>query len=295
MPGARWRGVLNVDKPSGPSSYDVIRLLKARVAPQPGRIGHAGTLDPMASGVLLILLAEATRVSRFLLELPKEYEARILFGRATDTDDVTGRTISELPVPPLTADEVRAALDRFLGTITQTPPKFSALKHEGRPLYRLARASKAPEPAARAVTAYELELIAWTPPEAAVRAVVSAGFYVRALCRDLGTALGTCATLSGLVRTRVGRFTREEATEPEKISADSLAGLLIPIPDALPGLPRVTVSPAEASALLQGRPVASASIPDAEAVLALTADGRFLAIAAVAGSCLRTRRIIHAD
>ncbi|MEO0085818.1 MAG: tRNA pseudouridine(55) synthase, partial [candidate division WOR-3 bacterium] len=133
LPVPHPRGVLNIDKPSGPSSYDVIRLLKRRLKPIPERIGHAGTLDPMASGVLLVLLEEATRISSQLLSLPKEYEARILFGRATDTDDITGRTVRELPVPELTTADLKATLGRFVGTISQTPPKFSALKRDGRP------------------------------------------------------------------------------------------------------------------------------------------------------------------
>lgn len=292
----RRRGVLNVNKPSGPSSFDVIRLLRRRLEPQPERIGHAGTLDPPASGVLLILLEEATKVSRHLLNLPKEYEARILLGRATDTDDTTGRTISELPVPELTAAGLRATLGRFLGTISQTPPKFSALKRAGRPLYRLARAGRAFEPEARPVTACELELIDWNPPELTIRAVVSAGFYIRSLARDLGPALGTCATLAGLIRTRVGHFMQETAVRPEDVGPDNLDRLLLAIPDALPHIPRVTVSPDQAAALLQGRPVASPdSLSDADPVFAGTADGRFLALAALAESCLRPRRIIHAD
>lgn len=290
-----WRGILNIDKPSGLSSYDVIRLLKNRLEPRPGRIGHAGTLDPLAAGVLLVLLEEATRISGQLLRLPKEYQARVLLGRATDSDDITGRTVQELPVPQLTAADLQAALDRFIGTIAQVPPLFSALKHEGWPLYRLARAGKAPEPAPRTVVAYELELLDWTPPEALVRAVVSAGFYVRALARDLGAALGTCATLSGLVRTRIGQFERGSAVSPSDIGPDNIAGLLTSIPAALPDLAQIEVSPADARALIQGRPVRLAKPPDYELAFARSPDGRFLALVTVADSSIRTRRVIYAD
>jgi len=303
LPEQHRRGILNVTKPSGPSSYDVIRLLKARLKPGPGRIGHAGTLDPLASGVLLVLFEEATRISRLLLDLPKEYQARILFGRATDTDDITGRTTGELPVPNLTAVELQVALDRFVGTISQTPPKFCALKHAGRPLYRLARAGEALEPAARQVTAYELQVVAWNPPEATVRAVVSAGFYVRALARDLGAAVGTCATLSGLIRTRIGHFSHETAIPPDAVNPGNINNLLTPIPQALPDYPRIIVSPAESAALLQGRALRPAALScseiatttNAALAFASTADSRFLALVAIADSSICPRRIIHAD
>jgi tRNA pseudouridine55 synthase len=130
------RGVLNVNKPSGVSSYDVVRLIKS-ILRSPVALGQAGTLDPLASGVLLVLLAEATKVSRFLLALPKEYVAGVLFGRETDTDDVTGKVLRERPVAGLTAQLVRACLERFLGEVEQVPPAFSALKQHGQPLDRL--------------------------------------------------------------------------------------------------------------------------------------------------------------
>ncbi len=299
------RGVLNVNKPSGISSYDVIRRIKSLLrpsssAPRPlPALGHAGTLDPLASGVLLVLLGEATKVSRFLLNLPKEYVAGVLFGKQTDTDDITGKVVNEQPVDGLTAERVRNCLARFTGEIEQVPPAFSALKQDGQPQYRLARKGLEVRPKPRKVTVYELELLDWQPPTAIIRCCVSAGTYVRALARDLGAALGTVATLATLVRTRIGQFTVEDAAALDTLDAALLADRLVPIDTALVGMPRVNVSPTQAQQLLQGKVVRSfegsmTSGSDAFG-MAETDDRRFLAIVVSNGSDLRTERIIYAD
>jgi tRNA pseudouridine55 synthase len=292
------RGVLNANKPSGISSYDVIRHIKS-VLHSPIAIGHAGTLDPLASGVLLVLLGEATKVSRLLLTLPKEYLAGVLFGRQTDTDDVTGKTVSERPASGLTAELVRTGLERFTGEIEQTPPAFSALKQDGQPLYRLARRGQEVRPKPRRVTVYEVELLDWQPPTATIRCLVSSGTYVRALARDLGTSLGTVATLASLVRTKVGQFTIENSAAPDALDAASLTERLVPIDAALAGIPRVTVSPVQAQHLCQGKVVSGFSGPTTSGIdgfaLAQTDDHRFLAIVVSNGTKLRTERIVYAD
>lgn len=289
------RGVLNVNKPSGISSYDVIRLVKpmlrSRVA-----LGHAGTLDPLASGVLLLLLAEATKVSRFLLGLPKEYVAGVLFGRQTDTDDVTGKALHEQPVAGLTARLVEACLARFRGEVEQVPPAFSALKQNGQPLYRLARRGEEVRPRSRRVTVHELELLDLQPPRATIRCRVSAGTYVRSLARDLGKAVGTGATLETLVRTEVGQFNIREATPPDALGGASLTDRLIPIGAALAWMPHVTVSPAQALRLLQGRVVKYLPTPRGDGfAVAETADRGFLAMVVSRDGELRTERVIYAD
>ena len=292
------RGVLNANKPSGISSYDVIRRIKSILQP-PVPIGHAGTLDPIASGVLLVLLGEATKISRFLLNLPKEYVAGVLFGRQTDTDDVTGKMVSDRPTSGLTAELVRTGLARFTGEIEQTPPAFSALKQDGQPLYRLARRGQEVRPKSRKVMVYEVELLDWQPPIAIVRCRVSAGTYVRALARDLGASLGTVATLASLVRTKVGQFTIENSTAPDALDAASLTERLVPIDAALAGVPRVNVSPVQAQDLYQGKVVSGFAGPTSSGVdgfaLAQTEDHRFLAIVVSNGTKLRTERIIYAD
>ena len=292
------RGVLNANKPSGISSYDVIRHIKS-ILQSPIPIGHAGTLDPLASGVLLVLLGEATKVSRFLLGLSKEYVAGVLFGTQTDTDDITGRTLSEQPVTGLSAELVGTALGRFTGEIEQVPPAYSALKQDGQPLYRLARRGQEIRPKSRKVLVYELELLDWEPPTATIRCRVSAGTYVRALARDLGTSLGTVATLASLVRTKVGQFTIEDATAPDALDAALLIERLAPIDAALSWMPRVTVSPVQAQHLHQGKVVGEFAGPASSEVdgfaLAQTEDHGFLAIVVSNGTKLYTERIVYAD
>jgi len=294
------RGVLNVNKPSGISSYDVIRHIKRLLSAQSTiPLGHAGTLDPLASGVLLVLVGEASKISRFLLDRPKEYLAGVLFGRRTDTDDITGRTLDERPVGNLTTESVRAALNRFTGEIEQVPPAFSALKQDGEPLYRLARKGQAVQPRSRRVTVYEQNLLDWQSPVATIRYRVSSGTYVRALARDLGASTGTGATLASLVRTRVGQFVLEDAVAPDVLDAPSLPHRLTPIDAALDGIPRVTVSAVQALHLRQGRVVSGVDgqLPpgDGGVALAQTDDRSFLAVVVSNGTKLRTERIIYAN
>ncbi len=294
------RGVLNVNKPSGMTSYDVIRRLKTVLGPDAPPLGHAGTLDPLAAGVLLILVGEATKISRFLAGSAKEYEAELLFGIRTDTDDVSGTAIAESPVPDMSEEKIRSLLAGFTGPIQQIPPAFSALKRNGVPLYRLARKGIKVQPEPRSVTVHKLELIEWNPPRVRFLAAVSAGTYIRALARDLGQAAGTNATLAGLTRTRSGRFTLEQAVPLRQLILDPKAPErivenLVPIEQALPDLPRFTVSPELARRLLQGQTIRNPEAPPAEYVLAVTADRKFLALVAVREDAVKPVRIIHAD
>lgn len=290
------RGVLNVNKPAGISSYDVIRRLRrviGRMGPIP--IGHAGTLDPLASGVLLVLLGEATKLSRFFLSSPKEYEAEVLLGVQTDTDDTAGRTIASSPVPELDPPSLARLLERFRGEQEQVPPRFSALKQEGRPLYRRARAGEDFEVRPRRVTVHEIEPLGWEPPRLTLRLVVSSGTYVRALARDIGLAAASVATLARLVRTRSGRFRLEGALELEQADPETVAAHLVPIPDALPELPRITVDEREAALLGNGRALRRPLDITADYAFAATPDSRFLALVRPAAETIRPARIIYAD
>ena len=286
------RGILSIDKPSGISSYDVIRRVKP-LLPRKTAIGHAGTLDPLASGVLLVLVGDATKVSRFLLDESKEYEAGILFGIRTDSDDITGQTVEQAAIPALDSEGIRAALGRFTGEIEQVPPSYSAMKQNGRPQYELARKGIEVLSRPRRVTIHELELCDWRPPRLALHCRVSSGTYIRALARDLGTVLDSAATLERLVRTASGRFQIADAAALDDVTTDSLPGLLTTIADALPGLPRLDITRADAARLLQGRRIPSAA-PLAGPGLARTDDGRFLAVVRAEGVELLTERIIYA-
>jgi tRNA pseudouridine55 synthase len=287
------RGVLNVNKPAGLSSYDVIRRVK-KLLPRRHRIGHGGTLDPIASGVLLLLLNEATRISRYLLGSDKEYVAELLFGVRTDTDDVTGRTIEERDISRLDRTAIAGLLAGFTGEIEQVPPRFSALKQNGTPLYRLARKGVAFEPRPRRVTIQALELLDWQPPRARVRASVSSGTYIRALARDIGEAAGTGATMSGLVRTRAGRFNLSASAELDRMTGSNLECLLVPVEKAT-HLPQVAVPEATARRLLNGQQVSSTDGCHPGTLLASSGPGRYLAVVVCRDGVLTQQRLIYAE
>lgn len=292
------RGILNINKPRGIFSYDCIRRLKSILTVK--KIGHAGTLDPFATGVLLILLNEATKISRLLVGLPKEYEAEILFGIQTDTDDITGKTIKTTPVPDLSPEEMAKFLStRFCGEIEQVPPRFSALKMCGKPLYKLARQGADFTPKPRRVMVYEIKLKEWQPPIARLFVRVSGGTYIRALCRDIGLALSSSATLNRLSRTSIGNFKIEDAYPLEHLLNRKIrpVEILVPIESAIEYLPKVIVSVSQAQALVQGKPVTGVfpSVGGEVRIVAQTQDDRFLALTRIRNGSLIPERIIYAD
>lgn len=289
------RGVLNIDKPEGISSYDAIRRLKRLLDRPHPAIGHAGTLDPAASGVLLVLLGAATKISRLLMNSPKVYVATVEFGVQTDTDDATGHVVARAPAPKLDRGGLAGLLASFAGTTAQLPPTHSAIKQAGVPLYRLARQGKPVRAKPRAVTIHHLDLLDWQPPVARFRAEVSAGTYIRALARDIGLRAGSRATLTGLRRTRSGRFRLEDSTRLDDVTGQTLGTSLTPVAEALADLPRLTVTPAQAEDLRMGRRVGLAQPHLCAEAVALTPDQRFLALVRVDGREARTNRIVYAD
>jgi tRNA pseudouridine55 synthase len=295
-------GVLVVDKPAGPTSFDVVR--QVRRARGTRRAGHGGTLDPMATGVLPICLGEATKLAQFLLDADKEYEATLCFGIETDTFDATGAVTDRRDATLLTAAAVEGALEPFRGPIRQVPPRYSALKLRGRPLYDYARAGEEVDPAPRTVVIHELTLVSWTDPAAVVlRLRCSKGTYVRSLAFDLGRVLGTGAHLTALRRTRSGPFRIDEAHPLAAIETAPLIGLS----QALGHLPTVRAGGDAARCLEQGKRVPWSSL---EAALdhaatpplprpqgrfqVLRPDGTLLAVAEVRDDdTLRTLRVFH--
>src|SRR5437867_3727843 len=243
-------GVLNVDKPAGPTSHDVVARVRRLTGTR--RVGHAGTLDPAATGVLVVLVGVATRLAEYLTELPKRYEAVIRFGLRTDTQDTTGTVLSEADASALTEADVEAALAPFRGEILQTPPMVSAVKVEGKRLYELARRGETVERAARPVTIHELRLEEFHPGrEAWGRLVVgcSSGTYVRTLCADLGEALGCGAAMAALRRTAIGPFDLSGAVSLEEleqaVANGRLKDHLLPPAAAVAHLPAVMVNAAD--------------------------------------------------
>ncbi len=215
----RVPGIFLVDKPSGMTSHDVVDVARRRLGIR--RVGHGGTLDPMAEGLLLILAGNATRLFQDLQAFPKTYCAGFRLGIRTDTQDMTGSVLDERPPDSfsISREEVEAALGAFRGGILQVPPMFSALKRNGVPLHRLAREGKTVVREARPVTVHDLELSDFDGVSGALEMRVSSGFYVRTLIDDLGAALGPGAAMSFLRRTCIGPFDIETATPPEAITS----------------------------------------------------------------------------
>jgi tRNA pseudouridine55 synthase len=247
-------GVLVLDKPQGPTSHDMVAV--ARRALGERRIGHCGTLDPMATGVLALAVGQATRLVQFLASEEKHYDAVVTFGRDTNTYDATGDTVAESPERP-TREALVSALAAFRGTFLQLPPAYSAKKIGGVRAYRLARREDGATLDLKPVmvTVAQLDLLAFDGDRATLAMRVSAGFYVRSLAHDLGRALRTGATLEALRRTRAGDFGLEDAVTVETVATSSAAALaerMIPLARLLPGLPSLALTPAEAACARRG-------------------------------------------
>ena len=252
-------GVLVVDKPEGPTSHDVVTLTRRVLGVS--RIGHTGTLDPLATGVLPLVVGRATRLAQFLTASDKSYEATIAFGRSTDTYDAKGRETAACDRRP-TREQLDAALEQFRGEFEQTPPAFSAKNIDGERAYELARksarsggtAAQAARPKAVTVGVRTLDVMAFDGDTATVAMTVTAGFYVRSLAHDLGEALGCGAVLMALRRTRSGEFGLSRAVPLEEVlrsKREDLASRVMPMGMLLPDLPAVTLKGPETLARLK--------------------------------------------
>ena len=197
-------GILNINKPCGKTSFSIVAMVKRLSGER--RVGHAGTLDPIATGVLPVCLGQGTRVIEFLVDSSKAYQAQIELGIATDTYDASGKITHQESPSGITREHLQTILASFCGSIQQTPPMYSAIKYHGKPLYKLARAGINIELKSRLVKVYRLELIDWQSPLATVEIECSKGTYIRSLAHDLGQALGCGASLKNLVRSRCGLF-----------------------------------------------------------------------------------------
>jgi tRNA pseudouridine55 synthase len=229
-------GVLLVDKPRDHTSHDVIARLRGKLRMR--RIGHAGTLDPMATGLLIVLVGKATRASQFLISLDKEYEGTIELGKVTDSQDAEGNLMETRPVPPsLTEADIKAAFQVFLGDQYQIPPMYSAIKIDGVPLYKRARKGEDIEREPRFIRVMSWDLLGFASPRIDFRLRCSKGTYVRTLAHDLGQRLGCGAHLSALRRTATDRFQVSQALTMEQIEAMPLPEIerrLIPVHQAVP-------------------------------------------------------------
>ena len=290
-------GLLLVEKGQGVTSFHVVAHLRRLLGVH--KIGHGGTLDPHATGLLPILTGEGTKLTQFLTELDKEYEVALLLGVRTDTLDITGKVLEERPVPDLAEAAVQELLKRSIGEIAQVPPMFSALHHQGRRLHELARQGKTVERPPRTVHIHAIELLALTLPRLRLRIACGRGTYIRSLCADLGQAIGCGAAVEQLVRTRVGRFTLAEAVPwPKLMGLRDPAPLwdrLVPPEVALEHLSLIVLPEGAAASFRHGQTVPSEGV-NSDQFYRVMGDGLFLGVGAgTAKAMLRPIRLFHAS
>lgn len=298
-------GILAVNKPVDFTSHDVVAKVRRILGIK--RIGHTGTLDPKVTGVLPLCIGRATRVVEYIQDLPKEYEAKLIIGLATDTEDMSGKVIAESDSVKLEASQVEQAVRAFVGEIEQIPPMYSAVKVDGRRLYDLAREGTVVERKARKVTIYRIDILSMklqqAKPEISIRVLCSKGTYIRTLCADIGQALGYPAVMADLVRTATGGITLDKCLTLEKIA--ELAGegrfgaYIIRTDEAISHLPAVEVSEEAAVHALQGKKLhLPATGPEREydgLVRLYSVSRRFLGIFRVnpAGHVLVPEKVFH--
>lgn len=282
-------GIINLDKPKGMTSQEAVTAVKRTLRVK--KAGHAGTLDPLATGVLLILLGEATKVARFLSDLDKEYISKIKLGERTDTLDSEGSIIEKRDVPKISKEEIEDVLSRFLGEIRQVPPMYSALKHSGRPLYELARKGVEIERKERTINIYNIRLLSLYLPYLEIAISCSKGTYIRTLAEDIGIALGTGAHIIELRRTSIGNFNIENSLKINETTPDKI----IPIDRALSHLREFKVSQREFELLTRGAriPHTDRTLLDGEYLRLKDPDGRLFAIGAssVSPKIIRIERL----
>jgi len=272
-------GVLVVDKPVGLTSHDVVQII--RKGTNIRRAGHTGTLDPRASGVLVILVGPAVRLSEYVSASDKRYQAILRLGASTDTYDADGTVTSSRPVEHITEAQFEEALKGFVGEIEQIPPPYSAVKVKGRKAYEMAREGEEVDLAPRMINVYGLELLEWAPPEAVIDVYCSSGTYVRSLAHDLGEKLGCGAHLVGLRRTRSGRFTLRDAVPLRKLRDAFETGTwyqyLIPAAEALSDWPALELSEEQVDLVRHGHRI-SADAMEAKLARAVSLDGELVAL-----------------
>ena len=250
-------GALVVDKPVGMTSHDVVQAIRNGTGLR--RAGHTGTLDPRASGVLVILVGPAVRLSEYVSASDKRYQAIIRLGGSTDTFDAEGKVTPTKDPVNVTETQFEEALKTFIGEIEQTPPPYSAVKVQGRKAYEMARQGEEVDLAPRKITVHHLEVLEWTPPEVVIDVHCSSGTYVRSLANDLGVMLGCGAYLVGLRRTKSGRFSLRDSVPLRKLQEAFTAGnwyqYLIPAAEALGDWPAVELNPDEVEGVRHGHRV----------------------------------------
>ena len=285
-------GILNIDKPAGMTSHDVVGRVRRLVHQK--RVGHAGTLDPDATGVLLVCLGQATRLSDYLAAEGKKYQAVLALGKTTTTEDASGEVLTEADASGITEADLAALLPKFTGDIAQVPPMVSAVHHEGKRLYELARAGITVERTARIIRIDSLTQTHFTPGTLATATLDIAcgkGTYIRTLCADLGAALGVGGHMQSLRRTQVGVFTVGAAAPLDALTEENLPSLLVSSASALESWPAQTAAgETDVSDIQAGRALRSDLPPETVARI-LNSDGELIALGKADGNYLRPFKV----
>ncbi len=286
-------GLLNLNKPIGVTSREVVDRVARPL--RKVKVGHAGTLDPLASGVLVVCVGAATRLIEYVQRMPKTYRARVRLGASSDTDDADGTIVEAIDPPIPSAADLRAVLASQVGVIEQVPPEFSAIKVAGERAYDLARAGREVVLKARPVTVHRVELLDYDWPRVELEIDCGAGTYIRSIARDVGDALGCGGLIEVLTRTRIGPFTVEEALDPMRLDRAAIVEALRPATEAVTGMPSVVLDDERIRAIGQGRAVeVDPPMREGEAAL-LDEAGAIVAIAEAVdgGRRLAPRRVLR--
>ena len=273
-------------KPAGPTSHDIVDIARRALGEQ--RVGHLGTLDPFAKGLLVLVVGRATRLATFAAEWPKTYEGVIRLGITTDTDDLTGTVVATAPWTGITPAQLADVIGGFRGAYDQRPPAYSAVKIEGERAYRRARRGETVAPEPRPVEIRELELVEAAVPDLQFRATVSAGTYLRSLARDIGAKLGCGAHLTALRRTAVGPLRLADAVAPEAVTWAALQDAAILVGH----MPRRQVDKKERDAVVHGRPLKVEPGADSQYPVAVFSGDELVAVAELVGDLLKPRVVV---
>jgi tRNA pseudouridine55 synthase len=285
-------GVINLDKPKGMTSQEAVTAVKKILMFK--KAGHAGTLDPIATGVLLVCLGGATKLSRFLMDLDKEYVGTLKFGESTDTYDAEGKVIERVETQPFELSQVEEVLERFRGSIRQRPPMYSAIKVSGTPLYKLARKGIDTDRPERDVLIKELDIKSYHFPFLTLRIVCSKGTYIRTLVDDIGRAIGTVAHMTDLRRTCIGKFKDSNAALPEELSTKQ--GSIISADEAIEHFDEVLLSKDDYNLARNGSAIGlknSGTLKNGQYIRLKGPDRRLFAVGVVSGDSIRIERILH--
>lgn len=290
------QGILVVDKPEGLTSHDVVQKVRRIYGIR--QVGHTGTLDPIASGVLVILVGTATRIAQYLQEDDKEYHLTLRLGIVTDTQDISGEILEEHDPVAIERQSLESATLRYQGVFLQAPPPFSAVKHAGQPLYRLARKGVRVEVEPREVTIYRISISGWKIPRASLEVVCSKGTYMRTLCHDIGKDLGVGGCMESLVRVRSGMFTLKDAADLEQVASEPAPERWLRKAAEGLGFPSVEPDEEELSTLVGGGEIPWTGFPDGGNV-SITRQGRLIAVARIrereGKKILSPRRVLEPD